>query len=81
VTRANLRLPGPMPVSKDVVQAIRKSMIDHRGTACHDIMTRLPANLQKAFETRHEVSVLAASQPKGAAFRRASAAASVPYAT
>ena len=56
-------------------------MIDHRGTACHDIMTWLPANLQKAFETRHEVSVLTASQPRGAAFRRACRIGPMRYVT
>jgi aspartate aminotransferase-like enzyme len=57
----NLRLPGPTPVPDDVVEAMSKPMIDHRGTEFHDIMQRLTANLQKAFETRNEVYVLTAS--------------------
>jgi len=40
-------------------------MIDHRGTAFHNIMRRLTANLQKAFETTNEVYVLTASGTGG----------------
>jgi aspartate aminotransferase-like enzyme len=65
VTRVNLRLPGPTPVPEDVVKAMSQPMIDHRGTAFHDIMRRLTANLQKAFETTNEVYVLTASGTGG----------------
>jgi aspartate aminotransferase-like enzyme len=61
----NLRLPGPTPVPEDVVEAMSKPMIDHRGKEFHEIMKRLTANLQKAFETKNEVYVLTASGTGG----------------
>ena len=65
MTRMNLRLPGPIPVPEDVVKAMSKPMTDHRGTAFHTIMTRLTANLQKAFETTNVVYVLTSSGTGG----------------
>src|SRR5207244_5047550 len=65
MTRVNLRLPGPTPVPEDVVKAMSKPMIDHRGKAFHDIMQRLTANLQRAFETTNEVYVLTSSGTGG----------------
>jgi aspartate aminotransferase-like enzyme len=64
-TMVNLRLPGPTPVPDDVVEAVSKPMIDHRGEEFHAIMKRLTANLQKAFETRNEVYVLTSSGTGG----------------
>jgi aspartate aminotransferase-like enzyme len=61
----NLRLPGPTPVPEDVVKAVSKPMIDHRGKEFHEIMQRLTANLQKAFETKNEVYVLTSSGTGG----------------
>ncbi len=61
----NLRLPGPTPVPEDVVKAMSKPMIDHRGKEFHEIMKRLTANLQRAFETENEVYVLTASGTGG----------------
>ena len=58
---ANLRLPGPTPVPPDVVQAMSKDMIDHRGAGFAEILGRLTANLQRAFQTSNDLFVLTAS--------------------
>ena len=57
----NLRLPGPTPVPADVVAAMSQPMIDHRGVQFREIMDRLTANLQKAFETKNDVLILTCS--------------------
>ncbi len=58
---ANLRLPGPTPVPDDVVAAMSQPMIDHRGVAFKEILTRLTENLQLAFETKNDVFILTSS--------------------
>jgi aspartate aminotransferase-like enzyme len=58
---ANLRLPGPTPVPDDVVAAMSKPMIDHRGVAFKEMLNRLAVNLQRAFQTENDVMVLSSS--------------------
>ncbi len=58
---ANLRLPGPTPVPDDVVQAMSKPMIDHRGVQFADMLKRITANLKRAFQTQNDVFVLTSS--------------------
>ena len=58
---ANLRLPGPTPVPPDVVAAMSKEMIDHRGAEFADMLRRMTANLQRAFLTRNDVFVFTSS--------------------
>ena len=57
----NLRLPGPTPVPDDVVAAMSKPMIDHRGVAFAEMLRRLTGNLKRAFETKNDVFVLTSS--------------------
>ncbi len=58
---ANLRLPGPTPVPPEVYQAMSKQMIDHRGVEFADMIARLTANLQRAFQTKNGLYVLSSS--------------------
>lgn len=58
---ANLRLPGPTTVPEDVFEAMHKQMIDHRGVEFAELLARLSANLQRAFETKNDVYVLTSS--------------------
>ena len=58
---ANLRLPGPTPVPPEVYQAMSKQMIDHRGVEFADMIARLTANLQRAFQTKNDLYVLSSS--------------------
>ena len=58
---ANLRLPGPTPVPPEVYQVMSKQMIDHRGVEFADLIKRLTANLQRAFQTGNDLYVLTSS--------------------
>jgi|TARA_Y100000817_G_scaffold179568_1_gene140317 aspartate aminotransferase-like enzyme len=57
----NLRLPGPTPVPPEVYQAMSKQMIDHRGVEFAELIERLTANLQRAFQTTNDLYVLSSS--------------------
>ena len=58
---ANLRLPGPTPVPPDVVEAMSKEMIDHRGAEFAEMLRRITANLKRAFLTQNDVFVFTSS--------------------
>ena len=58
---ANLRLPGPTPVPPDVVEAMSKQMIDHRGAEFAEMLRRITANLQRAFLTKNDIFVFTSS--------------------
>ncbi len=58
---ANLRLPGPTPVPPDVVEAMTKDMIDHRGVEFAALIRRINENLKTAFVTKNDVLVLTSS--------------------
>ncbi len=58
---SNLRLPGPTPVPPEVYQAMSKQMIDHRGVEFAELIERLTANLQRAFQTTNDLYVLSSS--------------------
>ncbi len=57
----NLRLPGPTPVPQDVVEAMSKPMIDHRGAEFAELIRRLTERMQRAFETKNDVFFLTSS--------------------
>lgn len=57
----NFRLPGPTPVPQNVIEAMSKPMIDHRGVEFKELLTRLTKNMQLAFETENEVYFLTSS--------------------
>ena len=57
----NLRLPGPTPVPDDVVEAMSRPMVDHRGPLFKELLTRLTENLKRAFETTNDVYLLTSS--------------------
>jgi aspartate aminotransferase-like enzyme len=54
----NLRIPGPTPCPDDVLQAMSRQMINHRGPEFADIITRITASLKKMFETENDVLTL-----------------------
>jgi aspartate aminotransferase-like enzyme len=55
---ANLRIPGPTPCPDDVLQAMSRQMINHRGPEFADIIGRITSSLQKLFETKNDVLTL-----------------------
>ncbi|HET6615135.1 MAG TPA: alanine--glyoxylate aminotransferase family protein [Dehalococcoidia bacterium] len=54
----NLRIPGPTPCPDDVLQAMSRQMINHRGPEFAEIVGRITASLQHLFETKNDVLTL-----------------------
>jgi aspartate aminotransferase-like enzyme len=54
----NLRIPGPTPCPDDVLQAMSRQMINHRGPEFAEIIGRITASLQRLFETKNDVLTL-----------------------
>lgn len=54
----NLRIPGPTPCPDDVLQAMSRQMINHRGPEFATILKRVTSNLQTLFQTKNDVLVL-----------------------
>ena len=54
----NLRIPGPTPCPDDVLQAMSRQMINHRGPEFAEIIGRITTSLQKMFETKADVLTL-----------------------
>ncbi len=54
----NLRIPGPTPCPDDVLQAMSRQMINHRGPEFKEIVLRITSGLQRMFETKNDVLTL-----------------------
>jgi aspartate aminotransferase-like enzyme len=54
----NLRIPGPTPCPDDVLQAMSRQMINHRGPEFAEIVGRITSSLQHLFETKNDVLTL-----------------------
>src|SRR5712691_1312568 len=61
----NLRIPGPVPVPQEVMQAMTKPMINHRGPEFAPIVRRITARLQYFFQTASPVLTYPASGTAG----------------
>ena len=57
----NLRIPGPIPVSEDILQAMASPMFNHRGPEFKDMLYRVTDQLKQVFQTRGDVYILTAS--------------------
>jgi aspartate aminotransferase-like enzyme len=53
-----LRIPGPTPCPDEVLQAMSRQMINHRGPEFAEIMNRTTENLKKVFQTKNDVLIL-----------------------
>ncbi len=54
----NLRIPGPTPCPDDVLQAMSRQMINHRGPEFREMLGRITPALQRMFETKNDVLTL-----------------------
>ncbi len=54
----NLRIPGPTPCPEDVLQAMSRQMINHRGPEFKEMLVRITSGLQRMFETKNDVLTL-----------------------
>lgn len=61
----NLRIPGPVPVPQEVLQAMTNPMINHRGPEFAAIVRRVTARLQYFFQTASPVLTYPASGTAG----------------
>ena len=61
----NLRIPGPTPCPDDVLKAMTKQMINHRGEEFGQILNGITANLKQLFQTKNDVLLLTASGTGG----------------
>jgi aspartate aminotransferase-like enzyme len=61
----NLRIPGPTPCPDEVLKAMGRQMINHRGTEFMQIMLDTTAKLKKLFMTQNDVYILTGSGTGG----------------
>src|SRR6478672_9530752 len=52
-----LRIPGPTPLPDEVLDAMHRSMISHRGAQFREIMRDVTEKLQACFQTESDVLV------------------------
>ncbi|MCL4535571.1 MAG: alanine--glyoxylate aminotransferase family protein [Bacteroidetes bacterium] len=57
----NLRIPGPTPVPPEVLQAMAKQMINHRGPEFAEIIGDITARLKRLFQTENDLYILTSS--------------------
>ena len=60
-----LRIPGPTPCPTEVLQAMTKQMIDHRGEEFGQIMSEVTDKLKQLFQTKNDLFLLTGSGTGG----------------
>ena len=60
-----LRIPGPTPCPEEVLQAMTKQMINHRGEEFKGLVASITARLKEFFQTEGDVLILTASGTGG----------------
>ncbi|MFC2014872.1 pyridoxal-phosphate-dependent aminotransferase family protein [Chloroflexota bacterium] len=60
-----LRIPGPTPCPPEVLQAMTKQMINHRGDEFQEILADITEKLKKWFQTKNDLYVLTGSGTGG----------------
>jgi len=65
IPEQNLRIPGPTPVPKEVLQALAQPLINHRGPEFAAILRHVTTRLQYFFQTASPVLTYAASGTGG----------------
>lgn len=63
--RINLRIPGPTPVPDDILEAVARPMVNHRGREFAGIIERCAARLKQFFKTEQDVMMLSCSGTGG----------------
>lgn len=60
-TDMNLRIPGPTPLPPEVLEALSKQVINHRGHKYEEIQKRVTENLKYFFQTENDIFLLTSS--------------------
>ena len=61
----NLRIPGPTPLSPQVLTSLSKQVISHRGRGFEKIYQEIVTNLQYFYQTKNPIYLLTASGTAG----------------
>jgi aspartate aminotransferase-like enzyme len=61
----HLRIPGPTPCPPEVLQAMTKQMINHRGDEMGQIISDITIKLKQIFQTENDVLILTGSGTGG----------------
>ncbi len=61
----NLRIPGPTPCPDEILQAMSRQMINHRGPEFGQILNEVTNNLKQVFQTKGDVLLLTGSGTGG----------------
>ena len=61
IPRQNLRTPGPTPCPDAVLEAMSRSMVNHRGPEFRELILRLTEKLKRVFMTENRLYILTAS--------------------
>ena len=61
----HLRIPGPTPCPEEILQAMTKQMINHRGEEFGQILNEVTAKLKILFQTKGDVVILTGSGTGG----------------
>ena len=61
VRDVNLRIPGPIPVPDDILEAMAQPMINHRGPEFKELLYRVTERLKSVFDTTGDVYILTSS--------------------
>lgn len=62
---ANVRIPGPTPLSSQVLSSLSQQMISHRSKSYEKVHQEVVANLQYFFQTKNPIYLLTASGTAG----------------
>lgn len=62
---AQLRIPGPTPCPPEVLQAIARPMINHRGPEYHKLIAEVTEKLKQVFQTKNDLYLLTGSGTGG----------------
>ena len=57
----NLRIPGPIPVPDDILEAMATPMINHRGPQFKEMLYRVTGRLKQVFDTEADLYILTSS--------------------
>lgn len=60
-----LRIPGPTPLPSEVLQAISKQMINHRGPEFHQLFRDVTEKLKTVYQTKNDLLILTGSGTGG----------------
>jgi aspartate aminotransferase-like enzyme len=56
-----LRIPGPTPCPPEILEAMGKQMINHRGKAFGDMITRITEKMKQVYQTKNDLYILTGS--------------------